>query len=786
MITGKAKKTQDSIYPKVGYFPSPLVSQKDKLTIDYAYQYAQGLFTTHYGKNNALMDEKRARFQTNNKYRSGMQDMGQYLDMLKLNEDTSTSNLNLSPVAVIPHFVDSMVEEIADASWQVNAKSSDSIGTQEHQMVKQKLLANLMMKPAMKQLAETLGMAPPEEQASILESVEEIELYVNMVYKSMVEMASEIGVQLVFDLNGYEEIRRQLIDDTITHNICGAYVDVAPRSGIKIERIEPEDLIYSYSKSSDFKNIQHGGHLTTCTVSDLRKLAPDLEEHQLKEIAQGASSNNNPESHMNNGMSMPTSSYNDSVYDSNQVTLMHFEFLSTDRLVHERTERNGYSLMSRADENYEVPKNSKYKKERREKPVKNVYKGIWVVGTDYVLNYGLKHNTPRPNNNLSEARIGYHIYAHKIYKNNFRSLVERMRPFADQIQINHIKIQQLIASARPNGLLIEVGSLKDVSLDGVKNASPLELKAVYNSEGHMFYKAIDDEGRQTGQPPFRELTNGVDFNGLQALIGNYNHNLQMLRDVSGFIPERSGVTKADQLVGVTESAIKSSMNSIGFVRNAWINVTKGIAETTATLLGDVIKFEPETYSKALDGLTEELLMGFIELPYRELGITIEIEPDTPERMALEQALMFEVQNGTLNTETVHQIRQVKNLSLAYQFIAMNRKKMQRQKMQEAQQNVQYQIEQQNAATQAASELRKMELELETASKIDIIDAEQKKEAYLIMLKSQLEGNPEQAKAMMRQQEREDLHNKQMQKEAYKEDRKDARTEYQIQQKNNAQ
>lgn len=768
--TGKANT--NNVIKNVGTFPTPLVPQKVKMGIDYGYQYANAMYQNRYGHDNSYDSNKRSRFKTNKMYRNGTQDMSQYLDIVKLNGDNTTVNLNLSPIAVIPYFVDSMIEEICDASWQINAKTSDAIGSMEEDSIKEYLVQKLMQKPYMKRLAEQLGVMPPEEATMALESVEEIEIYMSLNYKSMVEMAAEIGATLVFQLNDYEEIRRQLVDDIITHGIAVNHVSCKSGKGIEIERIEPEDFVYSYSKTPDFKNIQHGGHMFTITISSLRNMCPDLTEEQLEEISESASSNNNPEYHARENAYNNGTGYYDYVYDSFQVTCMRFEFLSEDKIVHEKTEKNGYTLMSRQKDTYKPSSDKK----RTEKTITNVYTGIWILGTEYILNYGLKENIARPNSALTKAKIGYNVYAPNIYKNNYKSIVERMRPFADQIQINHIKIQQLIAAARPNGLLIEVGSLKQVALDGVNVNTPLELLQVYNEQGHMFYNALDQQGQATGQPPFRELQNGIDFNGLQALITNYNHNLQMLRDVSGFIPERSGVTKSDQLVGVTEMAIKASLNSIGFIKNAWINITRATADQCLMLLGDIIKFEPSIYSKALDGLSEEILMGFVELPYRELGIVIEVEPDQAQRLALEQAMMVEVQQGNLQSEIVHQIRQVKNLSLAYQMIAMYRKRAQKMRMEESQANIQAQMESQSQATQMAAQMEERRIQLETQAKIAIIEAEKEKEAYITTLKASYGENVEIAKQQLKIMQQEDAFQKQMQKEQFKEGQKNSRDE----------
>ena len=55
----------------------------------------------------------------------------------------------------------------------------------------------------------------------------------------------------------------------------------------------------------------------------------------------------------------------------------------------------------------------------------------------------MMNDMPRPKSNLSETRLSYIVYQPNLYKMKSRSLVDRMIPFADQIQLAHLKIQHV-------------------------------------------------------------------------------------------------------------------------------------------------------------------------------------------------------------------------------------------------------------------------------------------------------------------------------------------------------
>ena len=61
----------------------------------------------------------------------------------------------------------------------------------------------------------------------------------------------------------------------------------------------------------------------------------------------------------------------------------------------------------------------------------------------------------RPKSSSQHAIPNYIAVAPRMYKGNIESLVTRMIPFADLIQISHLKIQQVIAKVVPDEELQE-------------------------------------------------------------------------------------------------------------------------------------------------------------------------------------------------------------------------------------------------------------------------------------------------------------------------------------------
>ena len=81
--------------------------------------------------------------------------------------------------------------------------------------------------------------------------------------------------------------------------------------------------------------------------------------------------------------------------------------------------------------------------ERVEKTIDVWYEGVMVMGTNYLLKWELAQNMVRPKSSSQHALPNYVACAPRMYKGTIESLVRRMIPFADLIQLTHLKLQQV-------------------------------------------------------------------------------------------------------------------------------------------------------------------------------------------------------------------------------------------------------------------------------------------------------------------------------------------------------
>lgn len=726
----------------IGGYPSPLVSNEEKAMPSYGLQYLKQMYNDWLGTGDFNYNTKRDKYDKLRRYAEGNQDINKYKDLLDVEGDTSYLNLDWSPVAVVPKFVDVIVEGMDNQEYEVKANAIDPVSQDKRQADRLELLFNMENKEFLTEVSEASGMdlAP---KGYVPESTEELDLYMSLNYKQAVELSLEQGIEWVFSINDYSELKKRLLRDLVVLNKAAVKSYTSPNEGVKIRYVDPSKLITSYSTSPDYKNIQHAGEIYNITISDLRVMAGDqFSEKDLENIARTYSGKNgNPR--FSNDSALTSQKYRE--YDDFSVTILDAEFMSSHSMTYEKKENvhGGYSVNKKSS-NYKPSKNSKTKREKLGKSIKVVYKGKYIVGSEFVFDYGLCENMIRPKSNLSETRLSYVMYEPNLFKMSSKSLVERMLPFADQIQLSHLKIQHLLAKARPKGAAFELGSLENVSKGDGGTFTPLELQEVYDQTGNIYYRRQDDEGNATQYMPIQELENGIG-NDVMNLIRIYQHNLQMLRDVSGVNEARdASQPSSEALVGVQKLALLASNNATRRINDAYLNITKRLAQSVCQRIQDVVEYSGplKAYSSALGESNVKVVELTKDLSLHEIGIAIEVAPDAEEKQLLENNIQISLAQKELRIEDAIMIRSINNVKLANQMLIVRRKKYIQEQQAMAQQNAQMNAQAQQESAMMASQIKsqdvQMEAQIEQANIATKHQAEMERMQMEYQLKAQLQ------------------------------------------------
>jgi len=725
----------------VGSFPSPFYTKQEKASNEYGIQYAKALFAVFAGQDQQLLESKKQKIQYLRRLRMGLQHPNEFLDLAKDEDANTYANLDLSPPSVIPKFAEILINKILRQDYYIKLTASDSHSLKTKQLFKEEAINRIFIHDTLSRIAQENGLnaepVPPP-----FETPDDLEVHMMSDFKLSTEIAAEKGVDFILNSqHDYTEILRNVLNDLVTIDLACTKTEYASDGSVRVRWVDIENAVYSFSNEGDFRKIQHAGEFVVMTISELRKKAHDLTEAELQDIAKSvAGKNNNPDRYS------PAVLYTQSEqpyyeYDSFQVTVLDFEFLSTCELVYEKKEtKDGYSRMLKRDENYELPKNSKYKRELKKRNYTAKFGGYFVLGTEYIFGYGERTSVLRKNNNIFDTEIDYTFYSTTWNKGKFYSFVQKIEPYAKQMANAHIKLQQMVAKARPNGVSIDIGGLKQIDLHGTgSQASPLELQSVYDQTGNFYWNGIDEDGETMNRPPIVELSNGMSVNAIRALIEVHNFNLQIIRDVSGLNEYTDASTpNSEALVGIQQAAQESSNNATYGIDIAWKNITKRTAMKVLLCLQESIRKNKGIYADVIGEASEDVLNIINRFPKQNFITDIELAPTRDERLMLEQAMTINMEKGLLMPEDMYIIRNAKNFKVAQVLLGIKAKRNMERMRANQQEDMQMksQLDQQSAVV--ANKAKQETLSLEMQKEMTIINAKHLSQKALLSLTNQLE------------------------------------------------
>jgi hypothetical protein len=218
---------------------------------------------------------------------------------------------------------------------------------------------------------------------------------------------------------------------------------------------------------------------------------------------------------------------------------------------------------------------------------------------------------------------------------------------------------------------------------------------------------MKEKRRNPGKVPIQEITSGSGGNKMQALIGNYNYYLQMIRDVTGLNEARDGsMPDKNALVGVQKLAAANSNTATRHILQAGLYLTAETAECLSLRISDIIEYSPtrDAFIQAIGAHNVATLEEMSELHLYDFGIFIDLQPDEEEKAVLENNIQMALQQKSIELEDAIDLREIRNIKLANSLLKIRRKKKERKDRELQMQNIQAQTQSNAQASQAAAQV----------------------------------------------------------------------------------
>ncbi len=763
-----------------GFFPSQVVSDREKVSQEYGLKVAKAIesewFSRDSGTNRFYNNQNE--FHKLRLYARGEQSIQKYKDELSINGDLSYLNLDWKPVPIIPKFVDIVVNGIAERSYDVKAFSQDPFGVSKRTEYMESILRDMETKELANFAQEAFGISLQENDPKKLpDSEDELQLHMQLSYKQASELAEEQAINVMLEGNNYENTRKRFYYDLTVLGIGAVKNTFTKTEGIKIDYVDPANLIWSYTEDPFFDDLYYVGEVKTIPINEIKKQFPELTQEDMEELSRS--------SFTSSGLLKSQNDTNN--LDKNTVQVLYFNYKTYMNEVYKVKETStGATKIILRDDQFDPPVElleQQYGKMNRSLEV--LYEGALIVGSNKLLKWSLAQNMMRPKSDYTKVKMNYAIVAPRMYKGRIESLVSRTTTFADMIQLTHLKLQQVMARMTPDGVYLDADGLAEIDLGNGTNYNPQEALNMFFQTGSVIGRSMTQEGDMNpGKVPIQEIQSGSGGQKLQSLIQTYNYYLQMIRDVTGLNEARDASTPDKHaLVGIQKLAAANSNTATRHILQSGLYLTTQVAEGVSLRISDVLEYSPtrDAFIQKIGNHNVGTLDELSQLHLYDFGIFIELAPDEEEKQMLENNIQIALSNSLLDLEDAIDIRNIKNVKLANEMLKVRRRKKQERDQELQERNIKAQADANAQAQQVAAqaEVQKQQALVQTQMQLEqgkaaLDETKLMKEAQI---KKELMNHEFQINMKLKQMELQMINNK----ENSKEDRKDERTKIQASQ-----
>jgi len=694
--------------------------------------------------------QKAQRFHQLRKYARGEHSVESSKSLIvKDPESDSFTNYDFAPIQILPKFKDKMVNDMLPQLYNIEANAVDQYSTDLKNEERDRLMKRMVSKGLDQDMSELFGIDMEAVHGDDRpDSEEEIDLRMSLNYKPNVEIATEEALKYTFKLNDYEETLFALLNDAVDIGRIATQTTLHPSKGIIIERIDPSEMVWSYPRKRNHSDVWYYGVRKRLTITELQAMTNtvvDMSEAPFEEIL---TSNTDFAKRLRGSIHETSRVANNeersepgSLDASEKVDILYYTYKTVIETAHKKkTYSTGATKITpfKGEYNGQETKGFDVFVDKREV----WYEGYIVLGTDYVFDHKLVDNMAYDKKGgIAKVFPPISMYATSLYEGMAKGMIERCVTLIDKMQTTEIKIQQLVASARPSGIRIDVSKVNNIKTTG----SAIDYKTVmkiYNETGNEIYSSGDGEDNEYSQGNIHELNNGV-VRGLMDLVAVQNNYLTQLRDAIG-LPQGADASMPhpDTAVKVQEQVIRSSNVALSHVLDSVLKLTRYTSNNVFIRIKDIFKYYPhikDSYVKAIGQINIELVESLKDIGLFDLGIFTTLRPNIQSISQLENNIALSLDRATIDLDDAQEVRDIgkSNTKLANQLLRIRREKREKRLADRENQKIELQGEQNIKQTQAQAEADQLKLQITLQIDQNRIQSESEGEIAVEQEKSRL-------------------------------------------------
>lgn len=562
-------------------FPNRGIPESEK-TEKYHAQWAKAMYSAHVHDKSAIPFSYKKTIRNLRAYGKGMQPIDGYLKNSKtvatdgttssLDGGTTNSalydrqgmgNVDTSIISIAPRIKSMIKAYLKNIREDVIVDTIDPVSGAEQEDMKWKTMLYAKNKDFIESYQRKAGMQVDTPEF-LPETIDELEMYAQAGgFKLSHAMTIENLVKFTMDLSGYDdELENELYDDLMDIGIACTKTKLDPEDlKFKDAYVDIETLVVQHSRHNDFHDLDWVGHTELYTISTLRTFFPDVDESVFRDIASVyAGRNNNPGDFDQYDKVLD---FGGRGYDNFSVEVFEAEWKDeeVEEAVFYDNKRGKTSRLPVTDETVSrVSDRQRYVNSVLEKR----RQCSWIIGTDYVFEWGLVNMQDRPAQNKTVSN--YHIRA---LSDN--PLMAQLVPVLDDLQISWLRFQDARSRSVPDGYAINISKLKNIG-DGEKTYKIAELLKMWKERGLLLYQDSITGQYEGGKSIPVDRLPATLIDELQEFVQTWDHALKRMEDLTGINALILGATPdpnapvGTQKLSVASSA--SALRPLGVAMNA--------------------------------------------------------------------------------------------------------------------------------------------------------------------------------------------------------------------------
>ncbi len=706
-------------------FPSQADSFEEKSKPEYGMAVGNSISAEWFSRGGGGMCRfytQQTEFQMRRMYANGKVDMRKYYPSLGTNGDVSLLNLPKKSFIPLPKIVDLVVNGMVNRNYSIVAKAIDPVSQENKQAYRQSIEIEKASQPIIQKAKETFGLDISTMPADNLpQTKDELDIHMQMEWKPSNCLSNQLAIATVMAENDFNRtIDRQIKRDLVVDGVAWVMNRFNSARGIVIERVDAMDMIYSETKDPNFKDCFYKGHVKRTLISDIFVEFPEvLQDEDVKNEI------------VNSGQNW----YNyHSIKSSAQLKgttqLLYFTYKTYREEFNKIKEKsNGEKVVSKADAYFDESKlkpgqTNDFKRVSKVEEV--LFEGVMVLGTNILLKWELAKSMARPKSNKQKVCEIYNGVAPNSLDGEIFSLVSRMIPIADELNIIELKAAQIRQGITPDGIAIDLAAIASLELgDGKANTHNAMLN-MYLQKGSYFYNSLDINGEyNNAQKPFQEIKTGDSINKLTALSNESIKLLTQLTDAVGLNKASDASTPdKDSLVGIQKIAAYTSNLATKHILDGAGDITLYTAEAISYRISDILKYYPSLRDDLIQkiGATSVEDLDYVkDLHLSDFAIFLQLELDDEERAMLNADMTLAMEKGYISLADKYKVMDVKVLDLAIQYLTILIAKGDKKRQEEEAQKFKMQADENIRAATEAEKAKQQTLVIENDFKMQQMD-----------------------------------------------------------------